>query len=86
MSTVPLQPAFIWTCPDCSRENYERCIVPPFDSEEDEQCARDILGLAAGDEFSVVPPQFVVCRRCNHEFQTDVLYTHELGAEVCRRA
>jgi hypothetical protein len=71
---VELHPAFVWDCDECGRENYERAIMPPFQSVAEEREAYEALDLTPGEEIPVMAPAFVSCRICGKEYQTDVTY------------
>lgn len=72
MAKVELHPAFVWDCDECGRENFERAIIPPFQSIAEERHAYEALGLTPGEGFPVVAPFTVLCRRCGTQFDTDV--------------
>ena len=68
---VELHPAFVWDCDDCGTENFERAVFIEFDTEEEEQLAREVCGIEPEEGFPVMAPGKVTCRQCNKEFNTD---------------
>jgi hypothetical protein len=72
MTEVELHPAFVWDCDECGSQNFERAIIPPFATVEEEEIARDILDVAVGEGFPVMAPMQVLCRVCGADFKTDV--------------
>ncbi len=72
MIQIELHPAFVWDCDECGRQNFERAIIPPFQSKEDEQRARAILNITPEEGFPVMAPYVVTCRGCSTQFDTDV--------------
>lgn len=71
MSQVELHPAFVWDCDNCGRQNFERAIIPPFQSIEEERAAYTMLDLTPGEAFPVLAPFNVTCRSCGAVFDTD---------------
>jgi hypothetical protein len=77
--TVELIQAFLWTCEDCGRDNFERGITispesidpedPPDTPGADPDTIRDWLE-AGGEGGFVVAPDQVKCRHCGSEFGT----------------
>ena len=72
MAQVELHPAFVWDCDECGRQNFERAIIPPFQSAEEEQHAREILNITPEEGFPVMAPCQVSCRLCGQVYDTDV--------------
>lgn len=75
MNKVELRPAFEWTCPECGRDRFERVIVPEM-SEEDKEILREEIGCDEDDldnftDIFFFPPDKVICRGCNIEFDTE---------------
>jgi len=66
-----LFPAFVWDCTNCGRENFERAVMPPFQTVADEQYARELLGVDGDDGFPVIAPKHVLCRVCHVPHATD---------------
>lgn len=79
MRTVELVQAFLWTCDECGRDNFERAItIEPESIDKDElpfltnttqeEVADWISG--GGDCDFLMAPQFVKCRYCDEVFDT----------------
>lgn len=67
---VELHPAFIWDCPECGREQFERGIVAEF-SEEDRDAMMEEQGLNPGlDGDWMLAPDQVTCNACGAVFKT----------------
>jgi len=82
MAQIELHPAFVWDCDECGRQNFERAIIPPFQSKADEERAREMLDITSEEGFPVIAPFNVSCRRCGTQFETDVtqIYGDDNGA------
>lgn len=67
---VELVPAWLWTCDECGRDNFERSIVAELSAEEMDELKQDhgIEEFHEGDFLSA--PDQVVCQGCGEEFQT----------------
>jgi len=76
--TVELVQAFLWTCDECGRDNFERSVtVAPESIDPDD--LPDVPGLdsdtirewleTGGGEW-VTAPQHVKCQHCGSEFDT----------------
>lgn len=72
MIQIELHPAFVWDCDECGRQNFERAIIPPFQSKADEEYVRQILDITPEEGFPVMAPFNVSCRKCEARFETDV--------------
>lgn len=70
MEKAVLRPAFVWTCPDCGSEHFERAIVKEG-APEDMQQLRDDEGIQPWEEghFILAPAQ-VSCHRCDWTYNT----------------
>jgi hypothetical protein len=79
---VELVQAFLWTCDDCGRDNFERAITVDPESTEGQEVAEftrlatedanesvQALGLEVGGDWLMAPRQ-VKCRHCGAEFST----------------
>jgi len=77
--TVELAQAFVWTCDDCGRDNFERgTVMPPgainpagicMESPEQAEAIQEWLESGGSGDF-VMQPARVRCRHCNAEFET----------------
>jgi len=75
--TVELVQAFLWTCDDCGRDNFERAITVspesinpddlPTSSYEDADAIREWL-QEGGEGSWVKAPSQVLCKHCGGEF------------------
>ena len=68
---VEMLPAFVWTCPNCGIDKFERAVVPEMSDEEKFKLrleygveGEDIQGL-----FMMAPVE-VQCPECETEFET----------------
>lgn len=73
---VELHQAFMWDCPECGRENFERAITAELTDQERIDLLRqmgefiDELDENVHGEF-VAAPCSVTCRFCDHQFRTN---------------
>jgi hypothetical protein len=80
---VELVQAFLWTCEDCGRDNFERAIRVEPESLEGQEVAEfaksaaeeanesaQALGIEIGGDFLMAPTS-VKCQHCGAEFSTD---------------
>lgn len=71
MEKVELHPAFMWDCPECGVENFERSI-----SVSNEQLGEILIQMGVEDspgiDYSTVHwcPMKVICDECHREFAT----------------
>lgn len=66
---VELRPAFAWDCPECGVEQFHRGVVPEM-SPEDEQEAREALGMESWEEGQLMTaPDSVTCSNCGQTFE-----------------
>ena len=78
LASVELHQAFVWTCDDCGRDNFERSVVyEPLASEKDEHL-RLLHGLGADESIPetldcdlVTAPDRVACSHCGARFDVD---------------
>jgi hypothetical protein len=71
MRSVELHQAFLWTCDECGRDNFERavtCDPENFDEDSLEQLAM-ILESGADGAVLVTAPDTVTCRFCRAEYE-----------------
>jgi hypothetical protein len=67
---VELRPAYVWDCPACGREVFQRGIVPEMAPEESEEL-RDEFGIQPYEEGDwVLMPEEVTCIHCKRTFPT----------------
>ncbi len=68
---VELRPAFSWTCPECGRDKFERCVVVELSEEERQELQEDhgIQPWETGDFYRA--PESVTCDFCCRSFQTE---------------
>ena len=86
MDTVELAPAYSWDCPECGRENFQRCVSHVLDRNdpEDADLIRASLGIPDGEP---IPPRVggqmqtrpnrVTCRHCGTEYKALDTGMHE---------
>lgn len=78
MRRVEIHQAFIWTCDECGRDNFERAIIQEMGPEEREQCFREYHRMEDHEELPddwqnfdmVMAPNSVKCPACGEEFDT----------------
>ena len=69
MEKVEMNPAFMWDCPECGRENFARAIVPELSDEERMEMCQD-YGIDPWDEGNwMTMPEKVTCHACRKEFE-----------------
>ena len=62
---VKTEMAFRWECPQCGRENFDRCRTVVFDNPEDEAEAKEKLGIPEEIEGGVCScPETFTCLGC----------------------
>ena len=63
---IVLSPAYIWDCPNCGRENFQRSITTLMTEEDHIKMGLDM------DEggYWTTNPSSVVCRWCNKNYKT----------------
>jgi hypothetical protein len=77
---VDLVQAFLWTCDDCGRDNFERAItvspesidpnnLPEGFNDKDEEITEWIT--SGGEVVWLAAPDHVTCRHCGSEFDVD---------------
>ena len=72
---VEIRPAFEWTCDECGRDNYEKCLIVDLSQEQAAEIMRGIVDIEDDDDmnftgsFSACPTD-VKCRFCKSEFVT----------------
>lgn len=91
MQSVHLSPAYVWDCPECGRENFQRTVSVVLRAGEntgDEEIIRHLGGLDAHDPIpkgmQVVAqsrPDRVTCRHCNVEFGAVDTHAYEPDGE-----
>jgi hypothetical protein len=80
--TVELAQAFLWTCDDCGRDNFERAVTVGPESLEGQEVAElalhvageanesaQALGIEVGGDW-LMAPRRVKCQHCRAEFAT----------------
>ena len=75
--TVEMNQAFVWTCDDCGRDNFERAIVVAPESIDlddlpdsvDPESIRE-WAEAGGEGVFAMAPDRVTCRHCRAEFRS----------------
>ncbi|REJ65821.1 MAG: hypothetical protein DWQ31_16545 [Planctomycetota bacterium] len=67
---VEMHPAYLWDCPECGREKFERSIVVERSPETIAELRED-LGIEQWEEgdFVMIPSQ-VTCDHCQLTFDT----------------
>lgn len=68
---VELLPAFLWTCPACGLDNFERTVVVEFSPEEMQELRRlhGIKNWRQGDFLT--SPKDVTCFSCKADFEAE---------------
>ena len=68
---VELHPAYMWDCPECGAENFERGVIVEMDEEGIQALRRDygVEDAVTGD--FMMAPEEVTCRKCGKEFTTE---------------
>lgn len=67
---VELRPAYVWDCPECGKEVFERGLVPEM-AEDDRQAVREEMGVQPWEEGCIMAmPETVRCPHCGAEFPT----------------
>lgn len=68
---VEMLPAFLWTCPECGRDNFERSVVVELSPEEMQELRDDhaVQVWQQGDFLTC--PDSVTCQGCRMEFATE---------------
>lgn len=78
LPAAELYPAYVWDCPECGRENFQRSIsrVLDPDDDDDREVIQGLYGPGALDEAeggrrvrSQTTPNSVVCRHCAATFR-----------------
>jgi len=68
---VTLQPAYLWDCPECGREVFERGCIPEMSAEEMAEL-REEFGIEVADQGDFVTmPDEVTCPHCGASFSTE---------------
>ena len=63
---IELLPAYMWDCPSCGRENFQRSITLAMTDEDIVE-----LGLNSGESGTWQSyPDVVTCRFCSKQYQT----------------
>ena len=62
---VELFNALRWDCPECGKENFDRCIH--LETEHLEQ----FLNITGGDAELLLYPGDVQCKHCNEKFEAE---------------
>jgi DNA-directed RNA polymerase subunit RPC12/RpoP len=65
-SQVELIPAYVWDCPECGRENFQRGIIAPITEEDREEM---VLEENAVGHWTTIP-NVVTCKHCGSAFDT----------------
>lgn len=63
---VELSPAYMWDCPNCGRENFQRSVLLAMTDED--RLEMDLAPNEVGSWQSY--PNIVVCRFCEQQYQT----------------
>ena len=67
---VEMVPAFLWTCPDCGRDNFERSVVVELSPEEMQELRED-HGVEVWEQGEFLScPKAVVCQHCRLKYKT----------------
>ena len=69
---VELSPAYMWDCPNCGRENFQRAITVAMTDE-------DRLEMEVGEEggYWQSYPDTVICKHCDMKYDTRHINTIE---------
>lgn len=72
--SVELVPAFVWTCPKCGVDKFERAILVELSAEEMEELQEE-QGVEPEETGSfLTSPQKVTCDKCKQTFPTVEFY------------
>ena len=70
LQKVELIPAFLWDCPECGKENFERTVVAELSQEELIELKFE-HGVEPNSEGNfLTSPTSVDCRHCGTSFNT----------------
>jgi rubredoxin len=70
-SRAELLPAFLWTCPSCGRDSFERTIVAELSPEEMHELRED-CGVEVWQQGHFLrAPASVKCPHCSESFETE---------------
>lgn len=74
---IPLQLAYVWDCPHCGHENFQRAVVADISADELHDVA---VAMGEIEEWQELPeglgahwqthPDTVHCRRCETQYET----------------
>ena len=71
MKRTELHQAFIWTCDNCGRDQFERAISVEV-SEQDERKLKFMAGVELWWEGRfIAAPTEVTCQECDHTYSTE---------------
>jgi rubredoxin len=79
---IDLHAAWVWDCPECGVENFERSIISAL-SDEEEEHMHEVHGLPPNETgFWQTAPEEVICGECQTEFKVFIdLPGNEYGLE-----
>lgn len=72
--SVELVPAFVWTCPECGVDKFERAILVELSEEEIEELQQEEDGEPEEAGSFLTSPQSVTCDKCKRTFATVEFY------------
>lgn len=73
-----MRQAFVWTCDECGRDNFELAVIAEMSPGDREECYRSFHGMEDYEELPedwqqfemVMAPNSVKCPSCGEEFDT----------------
>jgi predicted RNA-binding Zn-ribbon protein involved in translation (DUF1610 family) len=68
VKTVEVQLAFLFTCPECGKENFVKSVFHEFDPDEQRELTEE-LGERPETGGWVTHPECVACPACGSEFR-----------------
>ncbi|MFA5766410.1 MAG: hypothetical protein WC919_00615 [Candidatus Paceibacterota bacterium] len=63
---VELAPAYMWDCPNCGRENFQRSITTAITDEDRVEMDLDPCETGCWQSY----PNIVICRHCDSQYTT----------------
>lgn len=70
---VELAPAYMWDCPNCGRENFQRSIMTAITAEDRVEMNLDPDETGCWQSY----PNIVICRYCDSKYITRHIRTEE---------
>jgi len=74
---VELSPAYMWDCPNCGRENFQRSIMTAITAQDRIEMGLEDNQGGCWQSY----PNIVVCRHCDSKYTTRHANTEELDED-----